>query len=39
MEEKLEALRALLDGFTHEEKDRIVEILRLLLEIHSPRIV
>ena len=37
MTDNLEALRELLNEFSSEEKDRIIEILRLALEIvHSP---
>ena len=37
MEDKIDALRRLLDSFSPDDKDRVIEILQLALEIaHSP---
>jgi len=36
MEDKFDALRKLLNSFSADDKDKILEILRLLLEITRP---
>lgn len=36
VEDKIDALRRLLDSFSPDDKDRVIEILRLALEITRP---
>ena len=36
MEDKIDALRRLLDSFSPDDKDRVIEILQLALEITRP---
>lgn len=37
MENKVQKIKDILDGFTDAEKDRIIEVIRLSLEVLHPR--